>query len=207
MHKQQHQIIVGLNTREECLTKLKELRALGVNARITSLTNAQAMLDSEEAEIVIVSPSDRKVCRVCHVDKPKTAFSGRKQYCLECATYSTWSEHKIQVEFFKLLKADSTTKNLPSFTVPNGGKRDIGTALNLEKEGLMDGVWDILGLVPNKKYHGFMIESKTLNGKLSKNQILFDEMVNPSQTPELYATYIMKNPLQGFRWVKEYLCQ
>jgi hypothetical protein len=69
------------------------------------------------------------------------------------------TEHQEQVLFFQLL-ALSPHKHALVFAVPNGGKRHIGTAMKLKREGVMRGMSDIIGLEPRGKYHGILIEMK-----------------------------------------------
>jgi hypothetical protein len=144
-------------------------------------------------------------CRVCYKDKPKQAFNGAKKYCEECAKYSTMDEESIQIEFFRLLRNEKAFKNLAIFHVPNGGLRNPRVAEKLKKAGTLKGVWDILGLVRNDKYVGFIIETKDFRGKTSKEQEAFELMVNPLNADVNYMTYIMKNPEQGIEFVKAYV--
>lgn len=54
--------------------------------------------------------------------------------------------------------------------IPNGGKRDSRTAVNLKREGVKAGVPDICLPVARGQYHGLYIELKTVKGKVQKNQ-------------------------------------
>lgn len=56
------------------------------------------------------------------------------------------------------------------YHVPNGGKRDKGTARKLKKEGVKSGVPDLCLPVPKGRYHGLYIELKTQHGVASENQ-------------------------------------
>lgn len=82
------------------------------------------------------------------------------------------SEHKEQVLLFQW--ADAVRQRFPDLemliAIPNGGKRHIGTAVKMKKEGVKSGVWDVFLPVPSGIYHGLWIEMKSLKGSLSENQ-------------------------------------
>lgn len=54
--------------------------------------------------------------------------------------------------------------------VPNGGKRDTKTAVNLKREGVKAGVPDIVLPVSRGGYHGLYIELKVGKNKTSPKQ-------------------------------------
>jgi len=54
--------------------------------------------------------------------------------------------------------------------IPNGGKRNIVTAVKLKREGVKAGVPDIFLPVPRGSKHGLYIEMKAEKGRLSENQ-------------------------------------
>ena len=54
--------------------------------------------------------------------------------------------------------------------IPNGGKRDISTAVRLKKEGVKAGVPDISLPAPRGKYHGLYIELKVDKNKPTEEQ-------------------------------------
>ena len=56
------------------------------------------------------------------------------------------------------------------YAVPNGGKRNMATAVRLKKEGVKPGVPDICLPVPRGKYHGLYIEMKFGRNKPSEAQ-------------------------------------
>jgi len=56
------------------------------------------------------------------------------------------------------------------FAIPNGGKRDLGTAKKLKAEGVRSGVCDLQLLVSNKYYKGLFIEMKYGKNKATKSQ-------------------------------------
>lgn len=62
------------------------------------------------------------------------------------------------------------------YAIPNGGKRDIRTAVKLKATGVKKGVPDINLDVPVGRYHGLRIELKKPKlGKISKEQSEFME--------------------------------
>lgn len=61
------------------------------------------------------------------------------------------------------------------FAIPNGGKRDIKTAANLQREGVRSGVWDIFVPIPSYGLCGLWIEMKAGKNKLTANQKQFRE--------------------------------
>lgn len=61
---------------------------------------------------------------------------------------------------------------------PNGGLRDIGTAIKLKAEGVKKGVPDLFLPLAKKGYHGLFIELKTETGRASKEQKDWIEKLN-----------------------------
>jgi len=81
-------------------------------------------------------------------------------------------EHREQASFINKLRCLKPQLNDFHFAVPNGGRRDIGTAMKLKREGVVPGVPDWIMLRPNALYCGLLIEFKNPNGKgvVSKDQ-------------------------------------
>lgn len=61
------------------------------------------------------------------------------------------------------------------FAIPNGGKRDMKTAVNLKREGVLSGVWDIFVPIPSDGLCGLWIEMKAGKNKLTANQKKFKD--------------------------------
>lgn len=82
------------------------------------------------------------------------------------------SEHLIQAAYFAELAIKARRDPIYNmiFAVPNGGKRHISVARYLKAEGVKAGVPDVVGLIPNKKYHGFVLEFKTAKSRATKSQ-------------------------------------
>lgn len=81
-------------------------------------------------------------------------------------------EHREQAGFVNMLKCLKPELNDFWFATPNGGKRDIGTARKLKREGVKAGIPDFIVLIPNAFYCGLLIEFKRPDGKgvVSKDQ-------------------------------------
>lgn len=83
------------------------------------------------------------------------------------------NEHQIQVavvQWFRL-----AYPKLILFSIPNGGVRNIVTAVKLKSEGVLAGVADLFLMSPNMNHHGMFIEMKAAKGKLSEQQKYFLE--------------------------------
>lgn len=85
--------------------------------------------------------------------------------------------------------------------IPNGGKREARTAVNLKKEGVKAGVPDICLPVARGQYHGLYIELKTVKGKVHKNQ---KEWLNALNS-EGYATKVCYGWLEAKEAIEKYL--
>lgn len=59
------------------------------------------------------------------------------------------------------------------FSIPNGGKRNLSTAIRMKREGVISGVSDLFLSIPRHGFHGFYIEMKYGKNKLSENQEAF----------------------------------
>lgn len=83
------------------------------------------------------------------------------------------SEHDEQVALFQW--ADMHKAKVPAlemlYAIPNGGKRNIGTARKLKAEGVKAGVWDVSLDVPSRGFCGLKIEMKYGDNKLTDNQL------------------------------------
>jgi len=86
-------------------------------------------------------------------------------------------EHDIQAAFFAwvhYLEPHYPRLRL-IYAIPNGGHRDIRTAMRLKAEGVRAGVPDVLLSHPNldNTKHGLYIEFKAGKNKLTKEQAYF----------------------------------
>ena len=80
------------------------------------------------------------------------------------------SEHNEQVALFKWVELSGIPELKLLHAVPNGGKRDIVTAIKLRNEGVKPGVPDMFLPVARNGWHGLFIEMKTEEGRLSPLQ-------------------------------------
>jgi hypothetical protein len=83
------------------------------------------------------------------------------------------SEHLEQVAVINWFRLQYKQYANYLFAIPNGGVRNIGTAIKLKKEGVMAGVPDLFLMMPNNNYHGLWIEMKIKGGKASDSQKQF----------------------------------
>lgn len=59
------------------------------------------------------------------------------------------------------------------FSIPNGGHRNILTAMRMKREGVISGVPDLFLSIGKNGFNGFYIEMKQGKGKLTSNQETF----------------------------------
>lgn len=79
-------------------------------------------------------------------------------------------EHQIQCGIVKYLR----TNGITVFAVPNGGQRNLITAVRLKNEGALSGVADLIIL---EKGTCLFVEVKTLKGRQQESQKVFEEEV------------------------------
>lgn len=85
--------------------------------------------------------------------------------------------------------------------IPNGGKRDTRTAVNLKREGVKAGVPDICLPVARGQYHGLYIELKAGKNKISSKQ---KEWLN-ALNQEGYATKVCYGWSEARETIEKYL--
>ena len=87
-------------------------------------------------------------------------------------------EHRIQCAIFKwFFYAYPQYRGGLFFAIPNGGHRNIQTAARLKAEGVTAGVSDLMLLIARHGYHALCVEVKTLVGRQSENQKLWQQRV------------------------------
>ena len=63
------------------------------------------------------------------------------------------------------------------YAIPNGGKRNVVTAVRLKKEGVKPGVPDLCLPIARNGYHGLYIEMKAGKNKATKTQKWWHEQL------------------------------
>ena len=74
------------------------------------------------------------------------------------------------IDWFRLV---SPQYKMLLFAIPNGGHRNILTAVRLKREGVIAGVPDLFLSIPRNEFHGMYIEMKHGNNKLTEHQEKF----------------------------------
>ena len=69
--------------------------------------------------------------------------------------------------------------------IPNGGRRDKVTAVQLKAQGVKTGVWDLFLPVPRNGKAGLYIEMKWGDNDLTKEQRAFRAFVEPHYATEV----------------------
>lgn len=77
------------------------------------------------------------------------------------------SEDQLQAEFFQRVWNEYPQLRRCMWAIPNGGKRDMRTAITLKATGVLSGVWD-LHLFYKNRFH--IIETKVGRNDLSDKQ-------------------------------------
>ena len=109
------------------------------------------------------------------------------------------SEHQEQVDVIRWFRLNYP--KLIIFAIPNGGMRNIGTAINLKKEGALKGVPDLFLMAANNTYHGLFIEMKSIKGKVSEEQKYFIEQAKLQS----YAAEVCYGFEEAYKCINQYL--
>ena len=146
-----------------------------------------------------------KVCKICKKERSEASFINGRSHCRirPCPTYASMEESPLQREFFELIRKNKMLKDR-IFAVPNGANVGASVRSKMQKEGMTTGVWDIIGLIPNSTYSGFIMEFKTVKGKLSASQIEWEQKVNPTNKPYMQKVVFI-NPKLAYEWVVQYV--
>jgi hypothetical protein len=88
------------------------------------------------------------------------------------------TEHQEQVITIKWFRLQYPKLSNCLWAIPNGGVRNIGTAIKLKSEGVTAGVPDLFLMIPKNGFHGLFIEMKIQGGKLQPNQKEFLKLAN-----------------------------
>ena len=83
------------------------------------------------------------------------------------------TEHQEQIAVITWFRLQYKQYASYLFAIPNGGVRNIGTAVKLKKEGVLAGVPDLFLMIPKNGFHGLWIEMKVKGGRISDSQKQF----------------------------------
>jgi len=108
-------------------------------------------------------------------------------------------EHDLQVACVKWFRLAYAHKII--FAIPNGGKRNIGTAMKLRAEGVLAGTPDLFIPEANNGYHGLFIEMKAGKGTLSDNQ----KVIIPMLIEKGYQVEVVRSAEEFIEVVNSYL--
>jgi len=86
-------------------------------------------------------------------------------------------EHELQVACVKWFRLQYPEYAKLLFAVPNGGNRNITTAVRLKAEGVISGVSDLILLLGRNGYNSLCIEMKHGKQPLSENQLHWGSLV------------------------------
>lgn len=113
------------------------------------------------------------------------------------------SEHDEQVALFQW--AALQVGRIPElgllFAIPNGGKRDLVTAVMLQREGVKAGVPDTCLPVARQGWHGLFIELKWGRNKPTEHQLEWLERL----TAEGYLAVVCYGWQEAVDVIKDYL--
>jgi hypothetical protein len=82
----------------------------------------------------------------------------------------TESQEQIALFQYAAIKAKTDPRWNLLFHIPNGGKRNIVTAVRMKREGVKKGVPDLFLPVSRNGLHGLFIELKRVGEKATKEQ-------------------------------------
>lgn len=113
------------------------------------------------------------------------------------------SEHENQAAFFDLLELNKNKYPFLKwiFAIPNGGHRQIVTAVKLKREGVRRGIFDVFICLPFAGKSGMFLEFKSAKGRLTKEQSEFRAFAELNG----YATAVCRSWREAAREVEKYL--
>jgi hypothetical protein len=112
-------------------------------------------------------------------------------------------EHLEQVHLINWFRVQYPLIRNTLFAIPNGGVRNIGTAIKLKKEGVMPGVSDLFLMVPKGLKHGLFVEMKAEKGKIQENQAEFMKLADQMG----YGAVVCYGFLEAKEAIQNYLKQ
>lgn len=111
------------------------------------------------------------------------------------------NEHFEQVLLINWFRQQYPLISRCLFAIPNGGVRNIGTAIKLKKEGVTPGVPDLFLMIPRAQKCGLFIEMKAIGGKVQQNQAEFMKLADQMG----YQTAVCYGFLEAKTVIKSYL--
>ena len=110
-------------------------------------------------------------------------------------------EHQLQCSEVSYFRAQYPKLSRLFFAVPNGQKRTEAQTTWLHNEGMVNGVADMILLLPNKGFHCLCIENKTKTGRQTPDQKLFQRAIEDQG-----GKYVIVRSIEQFvKVIKEYL--
>ena len=111
------------------------------------------------------------------------------------------NEHQEQVALIQWLRLQHPKHTKCLWAIPNGGVRNIGTAIKLKREGVVPGVSDLFLMIPNNTKHGLFLERKAKSGKLTTEQTDFLSLAESMG----YEAIVADSDEEGKEIIKKYL--
>lgn len=115
------------------------------------------------------------------------------------------TESQIQKAYFDWVRVNENRdpRFRLIFACPNGAATSDANRGRLIREGLRNGVSDVIGLFPAWVYHGFVAEFKTKKGRLSKEQKEFLKEASMRG----YAPFVWRSVDEAIESTKLYMGQ
>ena len=82
-------------------------------------------------------------------------------------------ESELQISCVNWFRYQYPQYKMLLFSIPNGGLRNIKTAVTLKREGVISGVPDLFLSLPRGEWHGMYLELKSGSNDLTANQDMF----------------------------------
>jgi hypothetical protein len=110
-------------------------------------------------------------------------------------------EQKALIEWWDLAHFKYKLPIRALFAIPNGGKRDKGTAVKLKLEGVRAGTADLMLCTARGKFNGLWIEMKSLKGAVSADQNEFIDFARSQG----YSAHVCYGWIEAKKTIEGYL--
>lgn len=110
-------------------------------------------------------------------------------------------ESELQIACVNWFRYQFPQYKMLLFSIPNGGLRNIKTAVTLKREGVVSGVPDLFLSIPRADWHGMYLELKAGNNDLTMNQDIFFMMAQKQG----YKCEVVRSLDQFIREVNYYM--